>query len=56
MNKKLRGKICSKPQGSAAGRDTSSGALTAEGRAKDRLTATSKGRTGRNVSPDAKAG
>lgn len=56
MYKKLRGKICSKPQGPAPGRCTSSREMAAEGRAKDRPTATSKGRTGRKVSLDARAG
>lgn len=41
---------CSKPWGSAPGRDTSGRTLAAEGRAKGRPTATSKGRTGRKVS------
>lgn len=47
---------CSKPWGSAPGRDTSGTTLAAEGRAKGRPTATSKGRTGRKVSLGARAG
>lgn len=44
------------PQGSAPGKDRSSGTRTAEGRAKGRLRAASKGRTARKVSLSARAG